>query len=337
MKLWLSPLNWSLGVELGSWQSVFVSEKQFHLEPTMVAFNRSRKQVVAVGKGAKKMWGKTPSNISVIQPVRRGGIIEPQRGFSFLENNLSRLYLKPSFKSFLQLDSSVYVSYSPHLSGVERRFLGKMFHRLSINRVYLIDKLLLSLVGMGLDVFSSRGYLLLYIGGGTSYITLFSLGGKVFEFYFPLGGEDITNALVTYLKHRYNLKVGWTTMEKIKKKLTENERIIIYGYDMSKRRMETKELKREELGEVIFSVLSPIITKLRFSFNQIPPEFVEDVNRSGLFLAGGGSLSFGLVPFLTNEFKINVNTFDQPQLLSSKGLLEVMEKERKYQNVFFRF
>ncbi len=335
---WLPiQLDWRVGIKLGSWQTAFLVGKETKRVPTVVAYDKKQKKIVGVGEVANLMWGKTPPTVSVIRPIRRGEIIDPEKVLAFLETNLSGLYLNSSVKSLLQLDSTAYVSYSPHTTVVEQRFLSRVFQKVAFNKVFLLDKLLLALIGMGIDISLPQGFFLLYIGSQTSYITLFSLGGKVFEFYLPQGGEDVTNALVSYLRRRYTLRVSWQAMEGIKKRLSRGKAFPIYGYDLEKRRMRSIQLSYNEVKEISFSVLSDIIAKLRFSFNQLPPEFVADVNRNGLFLAGGGTLSADLASFLTDEFKIVVNTFAQPDLLVSQGLKEVLAQPAKYENFFLNF
>ncbi len=335
---WLPvQLDWRVGVKLGSWSTTFLTGKRTRKVPTVVAYDKKQKRVIGVGEAANQMWGKTPPDISVIRPLKRGGVVEPEKMLAFLENNLSHLYLDSSVKSLFQLDSTAYVSYSPHISVVEQRFLSKLFQRIAFNKVFLLDKLLLALIGMGIDVFLPKGFLLLYLGSQTSYITLFSLGGKVFEYYLPIGGEDITDALVSYLRRRHSLRVSWQSMEELKTRLGKEKVFLVYGYDLERRKMRSVRLTQEEIKEVSLSVLGEVITKLRFSFNQLPPEFVGDVNKNGLFLAGGGTLSLGLASFLTDEFKVVVNTFAHPDDLVGQGLKEVLARPAKYENFFLRF
>ena len=333
----LSKFIFDFGVKLGSFNTSFVNQGRITTYPSLVACAQRKKKPIAFAGQALSMWGKTPANISVIQPIKRGKIVDLDKTISLVEYGLNSLTKEVNIWSLVKFNSTVFVSASSNLNNVERRFLARVFNQVGVNKIILLDKIILAGIGIGLNVFSPQGYLIIYIGGGTSYISLISLAGKVIDINLPFGGSDITSDLVHYFRRRYNLIVGWKMMEEVKLGLKNNKQSLIRGYDLSRKKMKSLTVGRQELEEVIFSSLNKFILKLRQVFNQIPPEFMPDINKNGIFLAGGGTKIYGLVKFLKNEFALTVNNFDQSEFLVVEGLREVLKKPDKYKELILNF
>lgn len=299
-------------------------------EPSVVAVQRDKtghQNILAVGREAKEMVGKTPGNIEAIRPMRDGVIAD----FDMTEKMI-RYFIEKAHKrkSFLRPRIIICVPYG--LTQVERKAVRESAMSAGAREVFLIEEPMAAAIGAGLPVRDPQGSLVVDIGGGTTEIGVVSLGGLVISKSIRTAGDKIDLAIVNYVRKKYNLLIGERAGEEIKISIgtaypqDEDMRMIIKGRDQVSGLLSRIELSSEDVGEAMKEPLKEIADALKDVLEVVPPDLAGDIVENGIVLTGGGALIRGLDKYLSEVVRLPIFVADEPLLAVAKGTGRVLEE-----------
>jgi rod shape-determining protein MreB len=287
-----------LSIDLGTANTlVYMREKGIVLdEPSVVAIKNERggnKTMVAVGREAKAMLGRTPSNITAIRPLKDGVIAD----FEVTEKMLQAFIQKVHDSSFLMRPSPrVLICVPCGSTQVERRAIKESAYGAGARDVYLIEEPIAAAVGAGLPVDEARGSMVVDIGGGTTEIAIISLNGIVSSDSVRIGGDRFDDAIVDYVRRNYGTVIGESTAERIKKQIgtafpsDDVMEIDVRGRNLAEGVPRKFTINSNEVLEALQDPLSTMIRAVRSVLEQSPPELASDISERGMVLTGGGAL-----------------------------------------------
>ncbi len=313
-----------IGIDLGTANTlVYVAGEGIVLnEPTVVAVTAEENRVVAVGKEAKDMLGRTPGNIVAMRPLRDGVIAD----YTITEAMLSYFIDKAVGKSRF-FKPEVMVCIPSGVTQVERRAVLDATMSAGAKVAYLIEEPLAAAIGAKIPIAQPAGHMVVDIGGGSTEAAVISLGGVVVHNSVRVGGNKVDEAIANYIKRKFNLLVGERTSEEIKinmgnallddVKVSDQKKIEIRGRDSITGLPRTIELNEGQINEAISPVLIDIISAVKGVMEQTPPELASDIIDKGVVMAGGTSL-------LTNFDRLMTKVTGVPCHLAEDALLCVV-------------
>jgi rod shape-determining protein MreB and related proteins len=326
-----------VAIDLGTANTlVFVKGQGIVLsEPSVVAIDTKTDKVVAVGSGAKRMLGRTPANIIAMRPLKDGVIAD----FEVTEKMLSYFIRKvqPQRRLFRSLiGPRVVVCVPSGVTGVELRAVKEATEAAGARQAYTIEEPLAAAIGAGLPVTEAQGSMIIDIGGGTSEVAVISLGGIVTKSSIRIAGDDIDDAIATYIQKEYKLAVGSQTAEQLKIelgsafRLEEEESAEIRGRDLVTGLPKTIVITSEEVREAISIPVEAIIAAVRDTLDRTPPELASDIMDRGMVLVGGGALLRNLDERLRRETGIPVHVADDALMCVAFGSGRSLEEINSY-------
>jgi rod shape-determining protein MreB and related proteins len=285
-------------------------------EPSVVAVQASSqgpKKVLAVGKEAKEMLGRTPGNIVAIRPMKDGVIAD----FEVTEAML-RYFIQKAHQRRTLVRPRVIVSVPSGITEVEKRAVEEASLGAGARRVHLIEEPIAAAIGAGLDIAEPVGRMVLDIGGGTSEMAVISMGGIVLSRSLRVGGYEMDEAIARYLRTEYALAIGSQTAEAIKIAigsaiaLTREDASEVRGRHLITGLPTQIELRGGEVRSAIESPLREIVEAIKDTLERTPPELTGDIARDGILLAGGGALLRGFPELVASETGIPVVLAESP-------------------------
>lgn len=322
-----------MGIDLGTANTlVLVKDKGIVInEPSVVAVERerygSRAKILAVGKEAKDMVGKTPGNIEAIRPMKDGVIAD----FDMTEKMI-RYFIEKTHrrKSFLRPRIIISVPYG--LTQVERKAVRESALSAGAREVFLIEEPMAAAIGANLPIQEPKGNLVVNIGGGTTEIGVISLGGLVISKSIRTAGDKLDTSIVNYVKEKYNLIIGERTGEEIKIaigsaiQLPKELSMVVKGRDQVSGLLSRIELTSEDVREAMREYLKEIADALKMVLEMMPPDLASDIVENGVVLTGGGALIRGLDKYLSEIVRLPVYIADEPLLAVAKGTGKALEE-----------
>ncbi|EOG6891381.1 rod shape-determining protein [Campylobacter coli] len=322
-----------MGIDLGTANTlVLVKDKGIVInEPSVVAVERekygSRAKILAVGKEAKDMVGKTPGNIEAIRPMKDGVIAD----FDMTEKMI-RYFIEKTHrrKSFLRPRIIISVPYG--LTQVERKAVRESALSAGAREVFLIEEPMAAAIGTNLPIQEPKGNLVVDIGGGTTEIGVISLGGLVISKSIRTAGDKLDTSIVNYVKEKYNLIIGERTGEEIKIaigsaiQLPKELSMVVKGRDQVSGLLSRIELTSEDVREAMREYLKEIADALKMVLEMMPPDLASDIVENGVVLTGGGALIRGLDKYLSEIVRLPVYIADEPLLAVAKGTGKALEE-----------
>jgi rod shape-determining protein MreB len=317
-------LSKRIGIDLGTANTlVYVAGEGIVLnEPTVVAVTVEENRVVAVGREAKEMLGRTPGNIIALRPLRDGVIAD----YTITEAMLSYFIDKAAGKSRF-FKPEVMVCIPSGITQVERRAVLDATMAAGAKVAYLIEESLAAAIGAKVPIAQPAGHMVVDIGGGSTEAAVISLGGVVVHNSVRVGGNKIDEAIANYIKKKFNLLIGERTAEEIKiemanaflddKKVSDQLKKEIRGRDSITGLPRTVELNEGQINEAIYPVLLDIISAVKGVMEQTPPELASDIIDKGVVMSGGTSL-------LTNFDKLMTKITGVPCHMAEEALLCVV-------------
>lgn len=327
-----------MGIDLGTANTlVYVRGKGVVLnEPSVVTVQEGTNKVLAVGNDAKAMLGRTPGNITSIRPLRDGVIAD----FEITEAMLKYFIKKANSKnSFIQPRPRIVIAVPTGITEVEKRAVIESAQRAGAREVFLLQEPMSGAIGVGLPVDEPSGNMIVDIGGGTTEIAIISLSGIVTSKSVRVAGDELTDAIVQYVKRTYNLMIGERTAEEIKIKigsaapLPEELSVEVKGRDLIAGLPKTLTINSEEIREALAETVSTIVEGVRITLEKCPPEIAADLVDKGIWLAGGGALLKGLDRLLKEETSLSVHISDDPLSAVALGTGKVLENLKLYKKV----
>lgn len=319
-----------LAIDLGTANTVvYVPHRGIVLnEPSVVAVKAHTNQVLAAGKRAKEMLGKTPESIVACRPMRDGVIAN----FELTESMLRYFIREIHDNRRTLVRPRIIIGVPSGITQVERRAVEDSAKQAGAREVYTIMEPMAAAIGSGLPVHDPSGSMIIDIGGGTTEVAVISLKDIVFCRSVRVGGDEMDRAIVQYVKRKYNLLIGERTAEMIKIEIGtvmddgELETVEVKGRDLMTGVPKTITLTNREVHESLLETVASIIEVVRVALENTPPELSSDLVDRGIKMAGGGSMLRGLDKLISRETGLTVTIADNPLFCVVNGVGKVLEE-----------
>jgi rod shape-determining protein MreB len=325
-------LGWfsnDLAIDLGTANTlVYLKGKGIVInEPSVVAIEKKTGKVLAVGAEAKKMLGRTPGNIVAIRPMKDGVIAD----FEIAEKMLSHFITKTHNRSTF-VRPRIVIGVPSRITQVEKRAVRDSAQLAGAREVYLIEQPVAAAIGAGLPIAEPSGNMVVDIGGGTTDVAVISLAGIVYSESVKVAGDKMDEAIMNYIKRKYNLLIGEPMAEQIKFEigsafpLEERRTITIKGRDLISGIPKTLVMDDSEIREALSETISAIVNAIKVALENTPPELAGDIIDRGIVLTGGGSLLRGMDIRLREETNLPVITVENPLTTVVLGTGKVLDE-----------
>jgi rod shape-determining protein MreB len=324
-----------LAIDLGTANTlVFARNKGIVVrEPSVVVINKLTNRIEAVGGEAKEMLGRTPGNIESIRPMKDGVIAD----FEVTEKMLE-YFIKKAHGRKMYVHPRIVIGVPSEITQVEKRAVRDSAMRAGASEVYLVEQAMMAAIGAGLPITEPSGNMIVDIGGGTTDVAVISLAGIVYSRSVRIAGNEMDEAVINYLKRKYNLLIGERTAEAIKCEigsafpLKDELKMEIKGRDLVEGVPKTLQISDEEIREALAEPVSTIVEAVRMALERTPPELSADIMDKGIVLSGGGALLRNLDQRLRHETGLPVVLAEDPLasvVLGTGKVLEDIELLRK--------
>jgi rod shape-determining protein MreB len=305
-------------------------------EPSIVAFDRNTKKIVAIGHEAREMVGRTHRDIRTIRPMKDGVIAD----FEIAEGMLREFIRKISVGWVPS--RRIVVSVPSGITEVEKRAVRDSAEHAGAKEVHLIPEPMAAAIGVGLDVDAPVGNMVIDIGGGTTEIAVIALSGLVNEESIRIAGDEMNNAIIQFFKRNHNILIGDRTAEAIKCEvgsampLKEEITIQVKGRDLVNGVPKTTEVSSVEIREALNEPISQIVEAVKLTLERTPPELSADILDRGIMLTGGGALLKGLDERLRLETNLAIHVPEDPLTAVVRGAGKVLENLSQYSKVLVK-
>lgn len=305
-------------------------------EPSIVAFDRNTKDIIALGNKAKDMQGREHREIRVLRPMRDGVIAD----FEIAEGMIRAFIKKVSPSAFTS--RRIVAAVPSGVTEVEKRAVRDSAEHAGAKEVHLLPEPMAAAIGVGIDVEAPVGNMIIDIGGGTTEIAVIALSGIVTMESIRTAGDEMNSAIIQYFKKNYNLLIGERTAESIKCEvgsavpLKEEVTIQVKGRDLIGGIPKTVEISSVEIREALNENISQIVEIIKQTLERTPPELSSDILDRGVLLTGGGALLKGLDERIRMETNLPVHTAEDPLTAVVRGAGKAIENINKYSKVFIR-
>jgi len=316
-----------IGIDLGTCNSVvFIPKKGVVLqEPSIVAVSIPENRILAVGREAKEMLGRTPEMIKVYRPLRNGVIADFRVTKAMIKHFIDKV------SGFRILKPELLIGVPAGITSTERRAVIEAGLAAGAKEVFLAKTPILAAIGAGVPIDSCSGNLIVDIGGGTSEVAVISLGGIVNSSSIRIGGDKMDEAITNYVKEKYNLAIGEQTAEEIKIKIgtalpeKEKRQLEIRGRDLIRGLPSDIKISSNEIAEAVSDILIDIIQVIKATLRETPPELSADIMTKGMVTSGGGNLLRNLPALISQEIGIACILAEEPMLCVAKGTGVILE------------
>jgi rod shape-determining protein MreB len=320
----------NIAIDLGTATTlVFIKGKGIVVfEPSIVAVNKLTNRVVAIGREAKEMLGRTPGNIMPIRPMKDGVIAD----FDITEKMLT-YFIKKASNRHLWLRPKIIIGVPSDITQVEKRAVKDSALKTKASEVYLVEEPMAAAIGAGLPITEPSGNIIVDVGGGTTEVAVISMAGIVCGRSIRIAGNEMDVAISQYMKRKYNLLIGERTAEEIKIKigsaypLEQSLSMEIKGRDLVEGIPKTLVITDSEVREALSETVAAIVDTVKLVLEKTPPELAADFVDKGLILTGGGSLLLNLDKRLREETGIPVSYADKPVEAVAIGTGKLLEND----------
>jgi len=330
-----------LAIDLGTANTlVFVRGKGIAIrEPSVVARHKKSKKILAIGREAKRMVGKTPALIEAFRPLKDGVIADFDATEAMLRRYIGLVHEHPG--SFLPTipRPKVVLGIPSGVTEVERRAVQDAALSAGARSAYLIEEPMAAAIGANLPIQEARGSMIVDIGGGTTEIAVISLGGIVINRSLRIAGDEMDEAIVSYIRLKHSLLLGISSAEAAKiaigsaYPLREEKHTVVRGRDLESGLPKSIKLTSSEVREAIAPVINQIIEIINETVEEIPPELVGDVLEQGIALAGGGTLLSGMERTIAESIKMPAWVTQDPMECAVRGAAKVLEDNQLLERV----
>ncbi|HUK24424.1 MAG TPA: rod shape-determining protein [Terriglobales bacterium] len=282
-------------------------------EPSIVAINKNTGEVEAVGKEAKEMLGRTPGNIVAIKPMKDGVIAD----FKVTEKMLN-YFIQKAHNRKMMVHPRIVIGVPSEITQVEKRAVMDSAYRAKASEVHLVEQAMVAAIGAGLPITEPSGNMVVDIGGGTTDIAVISLSGIVYSRSVRMAGNQMDEAIMNYLKRKYNLLIGERTAEQIKMEIgsaypmDKPLTMEIKGRNLIEGVPKSITVDDSEVREALSECVSTIMNAIRVALERTPPELSADISDRGIVLTGGGALLKNLDKRIREETGLPVSIADDP-------------------------
>ena len=345
MKKWFSKLSeiWStdMAIDLGTANTLVVLKGKGVVlnEPSVVAVvdEKGKKSVIAIGDEAKTMLGRTPGNIQAIRPLKNGVIADFIVTEEMIKHFIKKVHNKKSFAN-----PRILICVPTGSTPVERKAIQDSALAAGARRVQLIEEPIAAAIGANLPIQEATGSMVVDIGGGTTEIAVMSLGGVVYSNSMRIAGDSMDQALIQYMRKKFNLLIGDASAEKLKKEIgtalaTSNNTYQVKGRDIRSGTPKEISLREEDTAEALNQTLSQIMAGIKDALENTPPELSADLVDMGLTLTGGGALLKNMDKFIAKETGLPVQIADDPLACVAIGTGKALEQEEIFSTILSEY
>ncbi len=326
-----------IAIDLGTANTLIIqNDKVVVDEPSIVAIDRTTNKIIGIGKKAQQMQGKTHDNIKTIRPLRDGVIADFHAAEHMIRGmikmiNPGRQFITPSLRMVICIPSGI--------TEVEKRAVQDSAEHAGAKEVYLIHEPMAAAIGIGVDVEEPMGNMIIDIGGGTSEIAVIALGGIVCDKSIRVAGDDFTSDIEEYMRRQHNILIGERTAEQIKIEVgsaipeleTPPEDYPVRGRDLMTGIPKEIYVTYKEIAHCLDKSIAKIEEAIMNALEMTPPELSADIYKTGVYLAGGGSMLRGLDKRISEKTKLPVHIAEDPLRAVARGTGIALKNLDKYQ------
>ena len=333
---------WSqdMAIDLGTANTLVVLKGQGVVlnEPSVVAVveEKGKKSVLAIGDEAKTMLGRTPGNIQAIRPLKDGVIAD-----FIVTEEMIKHFIKKVHKRTLA-NPRILISVPTGSTPVERKSIQDSALAAGARKVQLIEEPIAAAIGAGLPISEATGSMVVDIGGGTTEVAIMSLGGVVYSNSLRTAGNAMDQALQDYMRSEYNLLIGDSTAEKIKKEIgtaipASNNTYAVKGRDIRSGTPKEVNISENDTAEALNPIIKQLVKGIKDALENTPPELSADLVDMGMTLSGGGALLKNIDKRFSKETGLPVNIADDPLACVAIGTGKALEQRETFANMLSEY
>ena len=334
---------WSqdMAIDLGTANTLVVLKGQGVVlnEPSVVAIisENGKKTVLAVGDEAKTMLGRTPGNIHAIRPLKDGVIADFIVTEEMIKNFIKKVHKKNAFAN-----PRILICVPTGSTPVERKAIQDSAIAAGARRVQLIEEPIAAAIGAGLPISEATGSMVVDIGGGTTEIAVMSLGGVVYSKSLRIAGDAMDHSIINFMRKKFNLMIGESTAEKIKKEIgtaipTSTNTFLMKGRDIRTGTPKEISLTEEDASEALSPILNQMLAAIKEALENTPPELSADLVDMGLVLTGGGALLKNIDKLISKDTGLPVTIADDPLSCVAVGTGKALENEELFSTMLSEY
>lgn len=318
-----------IGIDLGTVNIlIYIKGEGIVLnEPSVIVIDEEEKEVIAVGKEADEMLGKTPGKLQAIRPMKDGVIADFEMVEKLLEEFLKKINIGTKIRK-----PRILICCPSNITEVEKNAIKEVAEKTGAKKVFVEEEPKVAAVGAGLDIGKPEGNMVVDIGGGTTDIAVLSLGNIVTSESIRTAGNTFDQNIIDYIKDKYKLLIGEKTAEKIKKTIgtakqgKTKEKMRVKGRDLVGGLPKTITVNSDEIEMALKDSINKIVTAIKQVLEKTPPELSADIIEKGIVLTGGGALLNELTTLLEEELKVPVTKAEEPLSCVAEGTGIMLEK-----------
>ena len=332
-----------IAIDLGTANTLIIHNDKVVVDsPSIVAKDRITGKIIAVGKEASLMQGKTHENIKIIRPLKDGVIADFDASEQMINTFIKNI---PAFKKRLFAPALRMVICIPSgITEVEMRAVKESAERVNGKEIYLIHEPMSAAIGIGIDIMQPKGNMVIDIGGGTTEIAVIALGGIVCDKSIKVAGDVFSNDIIYYMRTQHNLYIGERTAEKIKIQIGSAiedldippEDMSVQGRDLLTGKPKQVQISFREIAKSLDKSILRVEDAVMETLSKTPPELASDIYNTGMYLVGGGSMLRGLDKRLSQKTDLPVYIAEDPLRTVVRGTGIVLKNITKYRNVLIK-
>ncbi len=332
-----------IAIDLGTANTLIIHEGKIVIDsPSIVARDRTTGKIIATGKKASLMQGKTHENIKTIRPLKDGVIADfeasEQMIKEFIRNipSIKKRFFTPSLRMVICIPSGI--------TEVEKRAVIDSAEHMNAKEIYLIPEPMAAAIGIGIDIMEPKGNMIIDIGGGTTEIAVIALGGIVCDKSVKVAGDVFTSDITYYMRTQHNLYIGERTSERVKIQVgsaTEDlenppEDMLVQGRDLLSGKPKQVQISFREVAKALDKSILRVEDAVMETLSKTPPELAADIYNTGIYIAGGGSLLRGLDKRLSRKTDLPVYVAEDPLRTVVRGTGIALKDLEKYKDVLLK-
>lgn len=332
-----------IAIDLGTANTLIIHNDKVVIDsPSVVAKDRLTGKIIAIGKKAELMQGKTHENIKIIRPLKDGVIADFEASEQMIKEFIKCI---PSIKKrFFAPSLRVVICIPSGITEVEKRAVRDSAEHMNAREIYLIQEPMAAAIGIGIDIMQPKGNMIIDIGGGTTEVAVIALGGIVCDKSVKVAGDVFTSDIAYYMRTQHNLYVGERTSEKVKLQVgaatedleTPPEDMLVQGRDLLSGKPKQVKVTFREIAKALDKSILRIEDAVMETLSRTPPELAADIYNTGIYLAGGGSMLRGLDKRLSRKTDLPVYVAEDPLRAVVRGTGIVLKNLDKYKIILVK-